>query len=241
MADAGQLILPLRGALLPVPAQPQDGVCSVCHSSANPGYPVCRPCQNAARVAPPEILPITLSVHGELIHSHLRNYKDSPSQTVRVRVSLRLAGLLATFMTYHGACVGDWDYVTCVPSVRRVAPERIVRSVRLLADRYRRVLVARPNASGRVVDPDQFVVTGDVSGHHILLVDDSFVSGAKLFSSVAALRGRGAVVVGPVVIGRHIQRNWPASAELLSWIEERPWDERRCARCGGERRTQTLF
>lgn len=241
MADARQLILPLRGALIPAPAQPQEGVCSICHSSANPGFPTCYPCHDAAWLDPPEVLPITLSVHGELIHDHLRNYKDSRSATVRDRMSLRLAGLLATFMACHAGCVGEWDYATCVPSPGRVALEPVVSRIRLFADRYRQVLAMRPDARERALDPAQFTVTGNVANQRLLLLDDTFVSGAKLFSATTALRQHGATVVGPVVIGRHIQRSWAPSAELLSWIEERPWDESRCARCAGERRGGTLF
>jgi hypothetical protein len=110
-----QELIPLRGALVPVPAQPQDGVCSICHSSAKTGFTRCLRCSEAAAFDPPEILPIALSVHGELIHSHLRNYKDSPSADVRSRMSFRLAALLATFMSHHARCVGEWDYATCVP------------------------------------------------------------------------------------------------------------------------------
>ncbi|MGH8987659.1 MAG: hypothetical protein ACRDXC_03545 [Acidimicrobiales bacterium] len=241
MADARQLILPLRGALIPVPAHPQEGICSICHSSTNAGFPTCRPCHDAALLDPLEVLPITLSVHGELIHDHLRNYKDSRSATVRLRMSLRLAGLLAAFMACHAACVGEWDFATCVPSPRRVALEPVVNRVQLFAGRYRQVLVTRPDAGERALDPAQFTVTADVAAQRVLLLDDTFVSGAKLFSAAAALRQHGATVVGPVVIGRHIQRSWAPSAELLSWIEERPWEENRCARCAGERRGGTLF
>lgn len=241
MADAGQLIVPMRGALIPVPSQPQVGVCAICHSSAKPGFATCRPCTDAARLNPPEILPIALSVHGGLLHAHLRGYKDSPSVTARVRMSLRLAGVLAMFMAQHEGCIGEWDIVTCVPSPGRVALQPVVTRVRELAGRFRQVLAAQPDADERTMDPEQFAVTEDVAGRRVLLLDDTFVSGAKLFSAVAALRRRDAVVVGPVVIGRHIQRGWPPSADLLSWIEERAWSERRCARCAGERRSGTLF
>ena len=241
MADAGQVIVPLRGALIPVPAQPQDGVCAICHSSARPGFATCRPCEDATPLDPPEILPIALSVHSGLLHAHLRGYKDSPSAAVRDRMSLRLAGVLAMFMAQHEGCIGEWDIATCVPSPGRVALQPVVTRVRELAGRCRQVLAAQPDANQRALDPGQFTVTEDVAGLRVLLLDDSFVSGAKLFSAVAALRQRDAVVVGPVVIGRHLQRGWPPSADLLSWIQERPWTERRCARCAGERRSGTLF
>ncbi len=241
MADATQLILPLRGALIPVPGVPQEGVCSICHSSASPGYPACYPCHEAAWTNPPEILPITLSLHGGLIHDHLRGYKDSRSASVRDRMSLRLAGLLAIFMVNHADCIGFWDYATCVPSAHRTALDRVVTRIRLFTDRYRHVLAARPGRTERALGPAQFTVTGDVSGHRILLLDDTFTSGTKLFGAAAALRQRGAAIIGPVVIGRHIQRSWLPSNDLLHWVEERPWDEAHCAWCAGERRTGTLF
>ncbi len=240
MANARELVLPLRGALVPVPAQPQLGVCSICHSSATAEFPICYQCDSAARVDPPEILPITLSVHGELIHDHLRNYKDSRSTSVRDRTTLRLAGLLAIFMANHARCVGEFDYATCVPSERQVALEPVVRRTRCFAGRCRQVLAARPGSGERELDPARFVVTDGVAGDRVLLLDDTFVTGASLFSAVAALRERRAVVVGPVVIGRHVHRDWAPSDALLSWIEKRPWDERRCARCDGERRSGTL-
>jgi len=242
MADARQLILPLRGELIPIPAQPQEGVCGICHSSAGSGYSVCYRCHEAAWVDPPEVLPVTLSVHGGLMHDHLRNYKDSRSASVRDRMSLRLAGLLAIFMANHDRCVGSWDYATCVPSVERVALRPVVNRIALFADRYHQILEAGPAVGGRSIDPDQFVVAGNVTGDRVLLLDDTFTSGAKLFSAIAALRQRGVIVVGPVVIGRHIQRSWPPSRDLLEWIEDRSWDESRCARCGGERRSEaSLF
>ena len=33
------------------------------------------------------MVPISLSIHGELLHHHLRHYKDNPRPSVRVRYS----------------------------------------------------------------------------------------------------------------------------------------------------------
>ncbi len=94
----------------------------------------------------------------------------------------------------------------------------------------------------RVLDPDQFSVTEDVGGKRVLLLDDTFTTGAKLFSAAAALRSAGAEVVGPVVIGRHVQTSWAPSQEMMSWLADRRWDESRCCRCGGEQRDEgSLF
>lgn len=240
MVDAAQLIAPLRGALVPVPAQPQDGVCSTCHSSARPGFSTCRPCADATSLTPPEILPITLSVDGGLMHSHLRGYKDSPSSAARARMGLRLAGLLATFLARHGRCIGAWDIVTCVPSPERVALEAVVTRIAMLEDAYHQVLAARGGTAARSLGAGRFAVTDDVRTRRVLLLDDTVASGARLFSAAAALRRSGAAIVGPVVLGRHIHPGWPPTGDLLSWIERIPWDEHRCARCAGARRHTAL-
>lgn len=236
MTDARRLLVAVRGALLPVPAQPQDGVCTICHSSAPPGRRRCAQCRRASRLEPPEILPLALSVHGGPIHEHLRGYKDSPSPRARDRMSLRLAGLLAVFMQHHAPCLGDWDYVTCVPSASRVALEGVVRRVPRLSGHQRQVLAAHRAGAKRALDHRRIAVTSHVARDRVLLLDDTFVTGATLFSAVAALRSRGAEVVGPVVLGRHLQESWGPSGDLLSWLSRRPWDERRCAWCAGERR-----
>ncbi len=242
MADAQEYVAPLRGALVPVPAVPQDGICALCHSSASPGYSVCRQCSDAAFFTPPEILPITMSVHGGLIHHSLRYYKDSSDAEVRERLTMRLGALLAIFMNNHSGCVGEWDVATCVPSAQRVAMEPIVQKLARFENRYERLLVGKPVAGERKVDPAQFDVVGSVKGRRVLLLEDTFASGSKLISAAAALRSKGATVVGPVALGRHVNAGWPPSEAMLAWLGQREWKDDRCCRCAGERREeQALF
>lgn len=63
---------------MPVPAV-QGDVCKICHSSTNPGFSTCYPCGvGASSVGAREVVPITMSVERELVHRHLRGYKDRP-------------------------------------------------------------------------------------------------------------------------------------------------------------------
>jgi hypothetical protein len=139
-------------------------------------------------------------------------------------------------MENHSGCVGDWDVVTCVPSEHRVAMAPVVDKVRRFQGRSWDVLRTQPGVSGRDLDPDRFQVTADVSGQRVLLLDDTFTTGASLFSAVAALRRAGAEVVGPVVLGRHVRESYEPSQEMMRWLGDRIWDEHRCCRCNGERR-----
>lgn len=236
MATAAELLLPLRPGLLPVPAAGQAGVCRYCHSACDPGYEQCFPCLEAFRsVGAVEILPISMSVDGDLLHRHLRGYKDDRSAEVRGRMSLRLAALVSVFMEHHRRCVGEFDSVVTVPSPGRVAAEAVVRRVRSLVGGYRPALVATGAGSKNELRTDRFEVLRSVGGERVLVFDDTFTRGPTLFSAVGALREAGAVIVGPLILGRHVQPGWDPSRELLSWLRGRPWEEGRCCRCAGER------
>lgn len=67
MATAAELLFPLRPGLVPVPAAGQSGVCRICHSGCDPRFGECIPCREAVqRLGADEILPISMSVEGEL-------------------------------------------------------------------------------------------------------------------------------------------------------------------------------
>lgn len=241
-ATREEILRPLRPSLVPVPAPTQMGICPVCHSSRTDDYRTCYPCSQAHVLDPPSILPITMSVSGNTVHRHLRMYKDAPDAQTRERLTMRLAALLSLFMEKHAVCVGVWDVATCVPSPARVAMAPVVAKIRLFYERDTRALLSRAGAGDRVLDPEQFEVVGGVEGKRVLLLDDTFTTGAKLFSAVAALRLAGAEVVGPVVIGRHVQPSWEPSERMLRWLGDRRWDDTKCCRCGGEQRDEgSLF
>jgi hypothetical protein len=150
--------------------------------------------------------------------------------------TLKLAALLSIFLSEHGECVGPYSVVTCVPSPDRVAPKAIIDRTLSIRDRFEQLLSTQTSSAGRPLDADRFRVTRDVRGERVLLIDDTLASGASLFSATAALRGAGATVVGPVVIGRHVNRDWPDTAAVLEWLSDRRWDRTRCVRCAGERK-----
>lgn len=242
MADREEILRPLRPALMPVPATGQLGICPVCHSSRADNYPTCRPCSQASYLEPPSIVPVSMSVAGGAVHRHLRMYKDAPDELTRERLTMRLAALLSVFMERHESCVGEWDVVVCVPSERRTALAPVVAKLKRFDGRGVQALKARPSDGSRSLDPDQFGVTVDVSEQRVLVLDDTFTTGAKLFSAVAALQRAGAVIVGPVVLGRHVNAAWEPSQEMMSWLADRTWSEHRCCRCDGEQRDEgSLF
>jgi len=83
-------------------AAPQPNVCLSCRSGTDPETSRCKQC---SRLGVPRILPISMSTHGGLLHTHLRRYKDGSEQQ-RSTFTLRLAALLSLFVTNHLDCVG---------------------------------------------------------------------------------------------------------------------------------------
>lgn len=235
MPTALEVLEPLRRGLVPVPTA-QQGICTICHSSCESDFDKCYKCNQANQlVDAEEVVPISLSVATGLLHWHLRGYKDDPRPDVRDRMALRLAGLLAVFLANHRGCLGGYDSVALVPSASRVAMQSVIRRIPSLVELLEPALHANHGFSTRELEPRRFDLLRSVEGERILLLDDTFTTGASLFSARAALRGGGATVAA-VVLGRHVNPEYGPSKEMLVWLQERSWDEERCVRCGGERR-----
>lgn len=213
----------------------ESGVCRFCHTGCDPAYSRCFPCHEAANLDfAIEVLPIAMSVDGQLLHHHLRGYKDGRTADVRGRMTVRLAALVAVYLARHAGCVGEFDSVVTVPSPARTAPDAILQLLPSLSGIHLPTLVATGVGTKDELRPDRFTVSRNVDAERILLFDDTFTRGSTIFSAAAALRSVGATIMGPLVLGRHIQPKWPPSEALLAWLGGRPWDDARCCRCNGE-------
>lgn len=71
-----------------------------------------------------------------------------------------------------------------------------------------------------------------MGGRHVLLLDDTFTTGAALQSAASALAVAGAQVVAAVVVGRVINPEFSAQAgELWRSAAATPFDFERCCLC----------
>jgi predicted phosphoribosyltransferase len=101
-------------------------------------------------------------------------------------------------------------------------------------ERYERLL----RRSGLEVAPRTFNIgkfgsVRPLDGEPVLLIDDTWTTGASAQSAAAALAHAGAGPVAAVVIGRHINREWHENDKRLRAIP-RPFDWERCALCASE-------
>ena len=139
--------------------------------------------------------------------------------------------LLLAFLTDHGPCV--WQRAGMPPPGRlavvptgagRPGPHPLLR----LVSPYLRLpgcsLALRPGRQGRDLDLDRFQVQARPTGASVLLLDDTWVSGASAQSAAAALKLAGARHVAVVVLGRHVNPDDAASAPLLAGLAAARYD-----------------
>jgi predicted amidophosphoribosyltransferase len=223
-----------------------EGVCVTCHASAPTGRERCFSCfRTMAQVSAPvpAVVPISLYRTGDDLWHALRHYKDGRNATERRRLRRDLARLLSRFLRHHLACVAPgapatW-LITCVPPTRRRSflpfqprpVESLIRRSWWLRRRYRRTLSNRDAPEHRQSSDAAFAVTREVRGLELILVDDTYTTGASVQSAASALQLAGATVLAVVVIGRVVNPEAnPAEARLWAAARRQPFRLQECCR-----------
>jgi len=172
------------------------------------------------------VFPVRLCPLPGPLYRVLLGYKESPVAEARHRFAAIVRTLFREFLLTRAddlvqAAGGPLDVALPVPSSRRPGPaplarvdgigpdtERVLPGVRwapvLLgrssgAEHCPRVAHLRPDAAAFCVDPAR---AGALAGARVLLLDDTYVSGARAQSAAAALHAAGARATVIVVLGR---------------------------------------
>jgi hypothetical protein len=204
------------------------------------GFSSCFACSHLERHLD-TLVPISYSVGHEYLHHILADYKrlQGPRAAAAGR---QVQAILSMFLQEHERCVARaagverFDLVTTVPSSDLVRdahhPLRgMVSKVRQIGDRHERLLRRTSDpVEPRAFDGRRFRATHDLAGRNVLLIDDMWTTGASMESAAAALKRAGAAVVGGLVIGRHLNRDWHENDEHLDALPF-AWD--RCSVCAG--------
>jgi len=204
---------------LPVPG-PGPGRCRVCQGPARPGYARCYQCELHAQSAPgllaDAVAPVAYAVKGSPLARDLWLYKSGRPGSGPAGARLLL--LLLAFLHDHGARV--WrqagmarpSHACVVPSGRgRAGPHPL----QALAAPYLALpwVSMRPHPGGdpwaRSLDAGRFRAGHAARGAEVLLLDDTWASGASAQSASVALKLAGAGAVAVVIIGRHIPQAAP--------------------------------
>lgn len=192
-----------------------------------PGFALCYQCDQASRVGggllADAVAPIAYAVKGGELAVDLWRYKSG--RRGADESAGRLGEMLSAFLGEHGAAIWRAAGMTEGPRAVAVVPSGQGRPgdhpLLAIAEAATGLPVVRLSvrpghaAHGRHVSTGWLRVGGRVSGADVLLVDDSWVSGASAQSAAAALKLAGAARVAVVVIGRHIDPADPRSHDLV--------------------------
>jgi len=221
---------------------PRSGpdVCGTCFNFTA-GYARCYACTHSPPVLD-AFAPISYSVAHEQLHHALASYKRLNGDVAR-RLGAILAAILWRFIAHHERCIAQaagvarFDLVTIVPSSDRNRDEhhplrRIVAElVAPTRDRHERLLLRTDiEVPARSFSEAKFRATKPLHGQAVLLIDDTWTTGASAQSAAAALKLAGAGSIAAVVIGRHLNREWHQNDRRLRGIAQ-PFEWADCALC----------
>lgn len=198
------------------------GCCLTCQRPISAGYLRCYQCAQHQRAASgllaDAVVPIGYAISGGRLANDLWRYKAAPPDRA---AAARVRALLLGFLREHGPCV--WraagmarpQAVAFVPSGRGRAGEHPLRRLVLPFLRLREVpLRVRQEYAerGRGLEPG-WLAAGQPGGD-VLVIDDTWVSGASAQSAAVAVKLAGASRVAIVVLGRHIDPADPVLGRL---------------------------
>ena len=205
--------------------------CRTCRGPVQAGFARCYQCDLAhARcggLLADVVAPVAYAVKGGRLAGDLWRYKSGAAGATEA--GARLTAVLARFLREHsdqvwraaGMAVGP-ELAAIVPSGQgRPGPHPLLGIVASCVDVPIVPLSAAPGAAARArgladgMAVGWLTVGGAVAGADVLLVDDTWVSGASAQSAAAALKAAAARRVALVVIGRHVDPADPRSAEFL--------------------------
>jgi hypothetical protein len=214
-------ILRARVRTMPGLYQPVEiGSCLVCRGPVQPGFRRCYQCGQHELIGTgllaDAVVPISYAMRGSAFAGDLWRYKCGKASPAS------LLALLLVFLHDHGACV--WRCAGMpAPDRLAVVPSGCGRAgahplLRLIAP-YLRLPVAglamHPGTQGRFLSMDRFTADS-AGGANVLLLDDSWVSGASVQSAATALKLAGASCVAAVVLGRHLNPGHPGVSALAT-------------------------
>ncbi len=237
MATVRELSAPYENFMLSPRRRP--GVCRRCFNLTD-GYDHCYTCAHVENVLD-ALAPISYSIAHEQLHHALASYKRLSGAAGR-RLAVQLAAVLWRYLALHEQCVARaarvtrFGAVTTVPSGDPVRDEShplrwiVAEAVGPTRGRHSRLLRRSSVAlEPRAFSPGKFIVKGPLSGEAVLLIDDTWTTGANAQSAAAALKAAGAGAVAAVVIGRLINRDWHQNDQRLRTLPAFNWEA--CALC----------
>ena len=204
-----------RHIFKPVPPEGLPSVCYLCLGAVDSTFPQCYPCRKLFQEGPcpasmeRRVVPMTIALNPSTWYHALQNYKTAQFR----EYGSTLGSLAYRWLNRHhdrlaNILGGEPDYVTVVPSKKGVTTfetqplRKALATVTPMRERLREVLRCASPMMERLREyrPDIFAPVADVSGHRVILVEDTWITGATALSAAGALLDAGAesVVITPI-------------------------------------------
>jgi hypothetical protein len=220
------------------PLSPAAPDCHVCRGPVRPGFARCYQCERhdlyGHGLLADAMVPISYAIRGTAFADDLWRYKSWPAPTAKARAAV--LALLLAFLADHGACV--WrhagmappGYLAVVPTgAGRPGPHPLLALVSPFLRLPVCPLTIRPGRQGRDLDLDRFRAGPVPAAAAVLLLDDTWVTGASAQSAAAALKLAGARHVAVLVLGRHVNPGGRHAAPLLAGLTPARYTSSTCA------------
>src|SRR5208282_2135276 len=220
------------------PYPPGPAVCARCRGPVRPGFARCYQCARHDLLGPDlladAVVPISYAVKGTAFAVSLWRYKSWLAPSAAAQRSM--LALLLAFLHDHGSCV--WRQAGMPPPGRlAVVPTGCGRPgphpLLALSAPYLRLpvtrLVIRPGEQGRDPNANRFSAERTGPGASVLLLEDTWVSGASAQSAAAALKRAGARHVAVVVLGRHVDPADRLGGPLAARLAPAAYNAANCA------------
>ncbi len=168
------------------------------------------------------VVPIAYAIKGDPHARRLWQYKSAglPRGIAEIAASLMRAQLLV-FLRDHRACVfraagmTGPTHIAVVPTARRRPGPHPLRALvaPYLHGPWAELTASSRQEGTRELDPGRFAAA-PIPGARVLLIDDTWTTGASAQSAAMALRRAGALSVATIVLGRHVGAAEAESAGL---------------------------
>jgi hypothetical protein len=219
--------------------------CAACATPVS-GHDHCLTCQRAHHIAglTEIVVPLTYAIQGHRSGAVLQTYKNDPQRRVRAGHARIVDRLLYLGLMTHEKCIEaragqPIDVRLTIPSLndRPGAHPLFTIALKMNAVNASPLLTAKfIEAHDRDISERNFAIHPyvDLSGRHVLLLDDTWTSGANAHSAALTLRRAGAQRVSVLVIGRWLVPRYGRNRQFIRDRLQHPYDPRVCPVTGGD-------
>jgi hypothetical protein len=219
--------------------------CAVCTTPVS-GRHRCLTCERAYTAAALGgiVVPLIYGIKGSPSAGVLRGYKDDARPSPRARYARIVNRLLYLGITLHERCVERQagqpiDVRLTIPSLKDRPGPHPFASIALSINAVSLSPTLAPRFAAihdHSISAHRFRLTPDVdlTRRHVLLLDDTWTSGASAHSAALTLRRAGAQLVSVMVIGRWLTPEYARNARFIEGRLQNPYDPRACPVTGSE-------